>query len=49
MKCLILFSGKIKKTISVCRLLKILPSVLSVKDMGNDTYFNYRGSSNECP
>ena len=31
MKCLILFSGKNKKNISKCRLLKILPRVLSVK------------------
>ena len=32
MKCQILFSGKNKKNISKCRLLKILPRVLSVKD-----------------
>ena len=32
MKCHILFSGKNKKNISKCRLLKILPRVLSVKD-----------------
>ena len=31
MKCHILFSGKNKKNISQCRLLKILPSALSVK------------------
>ena len=31
MKCQILFSGKNKKTISLCRLLKILPRVLSTK------------------
>ena len=31
MKCLILFSGKSKKNISKCRLLKILPRALSVK------------------
>ena len=31
MKCQILFSGKFKKNISKCRLLKILPRVLSVK------------------
>ena len=30
MKCQILFSGKNKKNISKCRLLKILPRVLSV-------------------
>ena len=33
MKCQILFSGKNKKNISKCRLLKILPRVLSVKQM----------------
>ena len=32
MKCHILFSGKNKKYISICHLLKILPKVLSVKD-----------------
>ena len=32
MKCQILFSEKNKKNISKCRLLKILPRVLSVKD-----------------
>ena len=32
MKCQILFSGKNKKNISKCRLLKILPRVLSVKE-----------------
>ena len=31
MKCHILFSGKNKKNISNCRLLKILPRVLRVK------------------
>ena len=31
MKCHILFSGKNKKNISKCRLLKILPRVLSVE------------------
>ena len=31
MKCHILFSEKNKKNISKCRLLKILPRVLSVK------------------
>ena len=31
MKCQILFSGKNKKNISKCRLLKILPRVLSIK------------------
>ena len=31
MQCQILFSGKNKKNISKCRLLKILPRVLSVK------------------
>ena len=33
MKCHILFSGKNKKNISKCRLLKILPRVLSVKNL----------------
>ena len=33
MKCHILFSGKNKKNISKCRLLKILPRVLSVKEV----------------
>ena len=32
MKCQILFSGKNKKNISKCRLLKILPRVLSVNE-----------------
>ena len=32
MKCHILFSEKNKKNISKCRLLKILPRVLSVKN-----------------
>ena len=32
MKCKILFSGKNKKNISKCPLLKILPRVLRVKD-----------------
>ena len=32
MKCQILFSGKNKKNISKCRLLKILPRVLSLND-----------------
>ena len=31
MKCQILFSGKNKKNISICHLLKILPRVLSIK------------------
>ena len=46
MKCQILFSGKNKKNISKCRLLKILPRVLSVKTSiftfhiwHNDPYF----------
>ena len=33
MKCQILFTGKNKKNISKCRLLKILPRVLSVKEV----------------
>ena len=35
MKCQILFIGKNKKNISKCRLLKILPRVLSVKILTN--------------
>ena len=35
MKCHILFSGKNKKNVSKCRLLKILPRVLSVKGNGH--------------
>ena len=44
MKCHILFSEKNKKNISKCRLLKILPRVLSVKAPGTaaaDTIFMY--------
>ena len=33
MKCQNLFFGKNKKNISVCRLLKILPNMLSIKKM----------------
>ena len=33
MNCQILFFGKNKKNISICRLLKILPKVLSVKHL----------------
>ena len=33
MKCQILFSGENKKNISKCRLLKILPRVLSAKEI----------------
>ena len=36
MKCQILFSGKNKKNISKCRLLKILPRVLSAKSYQED-------------
>ena len=36
MKCQILFIGKNKKNISKCRLLKILPRVLSVKSYQDD-------------
>ena len=36
MKCQILFSGKNKKNISKCCLLKILPRVLSVKHSMSD-------------
>ena len=38
MKCQILFSGKNKKNISKCRLLKILPRVLSVKHLISSRY-----------
>ena len=38
MKCQILFSEKNKKNISKCRLLKILPRVLSVKEGKYSTY-----------
>ena len=45
MKCHILFSEKNKKNISKCRLLKILPRVLSVKDgprvVSKQTYIAY--------
>ena len=37
MKCHILFSGKNKKNISKCHLLKILPRVLSVKKKKKST------------
>ena len=39
MKCQILFSGKNKKNISKCRLLKILPRVLSVNTQYTDGKF----------
>ena len=38
MKCQILFSGKNKKNISKCRLLKILPRVLSAKLLFTQEY-----------
>ena len=38
MKCQILFSGKNKKNISKCRLLKILPRVLNVKQHAANNY-----------
>ena len=41
MKCQILFSGKNKKNISKCRLLKILPRVLSVKLIRDDLISTY--------
>ena len=42
MKCQILFSGKNKKNISKCRLLKILPRVLSFKkDQERTSYGAY--------
>ena len=44
----ILFSGKNKKNISICRLLKILPRVLSVNMSGLEhivSYTEYNSSS----
>ena len=46
MKCQILFSGNDKKNVSICRLLKVLPRVLSIKAMikstlNNSKYFMY--------
>ena len=40
MKCQILFSGKNKKNISKCHLLKILPRVLGVKQQLNLQFTN---------
>ena len=49
MKCSILFSGKNKKNISKCRLLKILPRVLSVKSKGEIVkYFFGSKSRYDC-
>ena len=53
MKCHILFSEKNKKNISKCRLLKILPRVLSVKEgigtLGKILYFiSYSTSVDFC-
>ena len=44
MKCHILFSEKNKKNISKCRLLKILPRVLSVKSYLKDGRIIMKGS-----
>ena len=44
MQCQILFSGKNKKNISKCRLLKILPRVLSVKSYPDDGRVIMKGS-----
>ena len=41
MKCPVLFSEKNKKNISKCRLLKILPRVLSVKDFAKLIYIPF--------
>ena len=41
MKCHILFSEKNKKNISKCRLLKILPRVLSVNTPIDSIYFTF--------
>ena len=38
MKCQILFSGKNKKNISKCHLLKILPRVLSVNMLAQNVH-----------
>ena len=43
MKCQILFSGKDKKNISKCHLLKVLPRVLSVKNLCIQTIFQLCG------
>ena len=49
MKCHILFSGKNKKNISKCRLLKILPRVLSVKYyVEQQIHFNGNVFGNKC-
>ena len=40
-KCLILFSGKNRKNISFCHLVKILPSILSV-NIKNSLVLNYQ-------
>ena len=46
MKCQILFSGKNKKSISKCHLLKILPSMLSVK-IGDEHIHSSVANSND--
>ena len=46
MKCQILFSGKNKKNISKCRLLKILPRVLSVKTVMAQNTLDYKQHTN---
>ena len=43
-----LFSGENKKTILICRLLKILPRVLSVKQL-IDRYFPFQGNVAMAP
>ena len=47
MKCQTLFSGKNKKNISKCRLLKILPRVLSVKSYPDDRRVIMKALCNE--
>ena len=48
MKCHILFSGKNKKNISKCGLLKILPRVLSVKGYHFDDFSIYEFGQVGC-
>ena len=50
MKCQNLFSGKNKKNISICYLLKILPRVLSIKLIYDTTEWKqatYKGKSQD--
>ena len=47
MKCQILFSGKNKKNISKCRLLKVLPRVLSIKCFSLSTGYGIKAEEKE--